>query len=348
MGKIVLSVSPRDEKTISRMFPSFEFYSVASVSHLQSLLIEQNDILLVIMDLKALGVEENSFRELIRSRSLNLPILILADDEEKLEKDLSFDFGMIDFIGKPFDKWILNEKIEVCLRMRTVMLIFEKDRSLRKNKRPNANGNFFQESTINELMDLLETNNDNLMVHLRRTSRMMRILGSKVQSLHLAGYGISSKELERMVIAAPLHDIGKICIPKSILDKPGKLTAEEFNLVKQHVLYGVAILQFPKDDVPEFLETMKMAKVIICGHHERYDGSGYPYGIKGRDIPLAGRMMAVIDVYDALTNERPYKHAMRHEEAMEYLKANSGSHFDPVITDVFVSVQDQILLLSVQ
>jgi putative two-component system response regulator len=148
-----------------------------------------------------------------------------------------------------------------------------------------------------------------------------------------------SFNLESVISSARLHDIGKITITDLILNKPGKLTPDEFELMKTHSIEGEKII----DSI--ILESgneafLLNAKLFAGSHHEKWDGTGYPRGLKGADIPLQGRIMAVADVYDALISERPYKKAFTHEKAVEIIKESRGSHFDPKIVDVFLEVSD--------
>ena len=145
-------------------------------------------------------------------------------------------------------------------------------------------------------------------------------------------YGFSEKKLKRMKIAAKMHDVGKIFIPNEILKKPGKLTKKEYNIVKKHSEVGKRLLSsfFKKNKL------FCMAKRIAAEHHERWDGLGYPKGLKGEEISIEGRITAIADVYDALTNKRPYKKKWDHSEAVKFIKKNSGKMFDPELVKLFV------------
>ena len=145
-----------------------------------------------------------------------------------------------------------------------------------------------------------------------------------------------------MLNASPMHDIGKIGIPDRILLKPGKLDAEEWEIMKTHSSIGADILSGHDSDL------MNMARVIALTHHEKWDGSGYPMGLSGDDIPIVGRIVAVADVFDALTSERPYKHAWPVEEAVEEIINGSGKHFDPELVEIFQKVLPTILDIKEQ
>ena len=151
---------------------------------------------------------------------------------------------------------------------------------------------------------------------------------------------ISSWNLDLVMRSAQLHDVGKIAIKDSILQKPGRLTPEEFEEIKKHTVVGEEIIEEIKKNSAEqaFLEH---AGIFAASHHERWDGSGYPRGLKGENIPLQGRLLAIADVYDALVSERPYKKALTHEKAVDIIVEGKGTHFDPSLVDLFLSVSDE-------
>jgi putative two-component system response regulator len=147
-------------------------------------------------------------------------------------------------------------------------------------------------------------------------------------------------DMDLLLQSSQLHDVGKIAISDSILLKPGRLTPEEFDEMKKHTTFGVSIIQKIMDSASES-DFLQHAEIFAGTHHEKWDGSGYPAGLSGEDIPLQGRLMAIADVYDALTSDRPYKKAFSHEEAAQIILEGKGSHFDPILTDVFEQVADQ-------
>jgi len=145
---------------------------------------------------------------------------------------------------------------------------------------------------------------------------------------------------DEVLSSVKLHDVGKISIPDAILNKPGKLNAEEYEIIKTHVLAGVDVIEKIMRDTYAS-DYMQHALNIIGTHHERWDGSGYPIGLKGKNIPLEGRLMAISDVYDALITERPYKKPFTHEDACKIIEDGAGTHFDPILVDVFRGVEDK-------
>lgn len=188
-----------------------------------------------------------------------------------------------------------------------------------------------QSEIIITFADVIEKHFEETGRHIERISHMM------YEFALINNYSYAESEI--LKIASTMHDIGKIAIPDAILKKPGKLTVEEFEIIKKHPLIGHEILS--KSELP----ILKTAADIALHHHEKYDGSGYPEGLKGKNIPLSGRMMAIIDVFDAITHKRIYKDAQSREVAIDYIKSQSGSHFDPNLVELFFNNLDQIVHL---
>lgn len=200
-------------------------------------------------------------------------------------------------------------------------------------------------AVMETIAELVEHRDNTTGGHITRTSRYLKIfidtlLSNRLYSEQTAFWG-KNNNAEQLVLSAQLHDVGKIGIPDSILQKPGKLDKEEFEIMKRHTVLGGEIIKEiqKKTGEKEFLDN---AGIFAVYHHEKWDGSGYPYGIAGEKIPLPARLMAIIDVYDALISERPYKKAFSHDEAIEIIREGKGSHFDPVLAELFVSFSDQL------
>jgi putative two-component system response regulator len=160
---------------------------------------------------------------------------------------------------------------------------------------------------------------------------------SKILAEH---YGLPAQECELILNASPMHDIGKLGIPDSILLKPGRLTHEEFTVMKTHTTIGARLLENARSPITE------TARIIALTHHEKWDGNGYPHGLAGENIPLVGRIVAITDVFDALTSERPYKSAWPIEKAIEEIKRSAGTHFDPELVEYFIKALPEMLEIS--
>ena len=199
-----------------------------------------------------------------------------------------------------------------------------------------------QSGLVFALADLVENRDRNTGGHIDRTTSYIRILLDAMVERGVYADEVSSWNLDQVASSSRLHDIGKIAIPDAILNKPGKLTLEEFETMKTHAAEGERIIGqiVSRTGEEEFLRYTKLSAGY---HHERWDGSGYPYRKRGTDIPLLGRIVAIVDVYDALISERPYKRPFTEEEAIRIITNGAGSHFDPYIADVFFKVKDQIV-----
>ena len=183
--------------------------------------------------------------------------------------------------------------------------------------------------------------------HLNRIQGYTHILTNALAAKNLDGYQLDDRAVTKIARSSILHDIGKVGIPDSILLKPGKLTPDEFEVMKQHSVIGAEALEDACNE-SECCEFLKTAAEIARHHHEKYDGTGYPSGLSGTSIPLAARIVAIADVFDALTSERVYKKAMSAEDARELIESEAGRHFDPVIISVFTETWDQFIELSAE
>lgn len=202
-----------------------------------------------------------------------------------------------------------------------------------------------QTSIVVAMTDLIESRDGTTGGHIERTQEYLKHLVHELVHRGIYQDEVAALDLDLLIASAPLHDTGKIAIADSILNKPGKLTKEEFEEMKKHVDYGVeAIDHIIKTTHNQLF--LQYAKVIAATHHEKWDGSGYPKGLAGKDIPLEGRLMAIADVYDALVSKRPYKRAFTIAEAEAIIERGRGTHFDPELVDVFHGVSNQLATIS--
>lgn len=201
---------------------------------------------------------------------------------------------------------------------------------------------YIQEQTIYGMANLIESRDSDTGEHVKRTSLYAELLGKAAKE---AGYHkeiITDGYIEILKKAAPMHDIGKIVVSDSILKKPGKLTEEEFKKIQNHTIAGEKIIREVLSGI-ESEDYVKIAADIAVSHHERWDGNGYPYKLKGEEIPLEARIMAIADVFDALVSPRCYKDPFSTDEAFEIISLSRGTHFDPVLTDLFISKKDEVI-----
>lgn len=300
---------------------------------------------LILLDISMPEMDGFEFCEFLKKESWakEIPIIFISALDSPEEKKHGFELGAVDFITKPF------ETVEVVSRVNTHIKIFKMQQELEENnkrlhKMVNDQLKILQNEQKNmvyALAKLSEARDDAIGDHLENVGRNCKLLAQSLQFSPVFEKEITQSFIEEIEITAPLHDIGKIRIPDRILLKPGKLTEEEMEVMKTHTELGAKSLMdiYAASEHNEFI---KMAIDIAYYHHEKWDGTGYPKGLKGKDIPLAARIMAVIDVYDTLTGERCYKEAFSNEESVEIINEHAGKSFDPDIVEVFNKIQRQL------
>jgi putative two-component system response regulator len=273
----------------------------------------------------------------------NIAVLFLTNDDEIDNEMRGLDLGAVDYIRKPLNIRSLRKRVELHIKLKNARDALEQQNSIleRKVQERTRESVLTRDVTIHALVSLLEVRNIESSNHTKRTQLMMRALCSHLRTQPPFGSILTESYITELFDTTPLHDIGKVGIPDHILLKPGKLTPEEFEIMKKHTTYGVEALRCMGRE-SDSLSFIRTAAEIAGTHHEKFDGSGYPLGLKGKDIPLPGRLMAIIDVYDALVNKRVYKPAFLHEDAMEMLAAERGRHFDPEIMDAFFQIGSEV------
>jgi len=252
-------------------------------------------------------------------RTRHIPVVFVTAMSEIEDEAQGFEAGCVDYVTKPVSPSI------VLARVRTQLSLANQNRALERQVRIRTSElERTRRAVIRCLGKASEFKDDNTGLHVVRMSQYSRALGLAV--------GMSEVDADLLMLASPMHDVGKIGVPDSILKKPGKLTPEEWALMQQHVHFGALILG------DQDSELLQMAKTIALTHHEKWDGSGYPAGLAGEDIPLVGRITALADVFDALTSVRPYKRAWSLDETVDYIRKERGRHFDPLLVDKLAQV----------
>lgn len=263
-----------------------------------------------------------------------IPIVMITavDDETLLARALSM--GASDFLKKPVQFTEFQARVINILKLRKARLELE-NHNIRLEEEVRRATNNILNREIESLMILAraaEFRDSNTSGHISRVAEYSVILGMEI--------GLSKTDIDMLYRSAPLHDVGKIGIPDSILMKPGPLSAEEFETMKTHTEIGYHILKNTKS------KYLQAGGVIAWTHHEKFDGSGYPRGIKGDEIPVIGRIVAVADVFDALTTDRIYKKSWPVEEALQFMKLHSGTHFDPELVNAVFRNKDAFVEIS--
>lgn len=291
------------------------------------------DIMMPVMD----GYE--TCRRLKEDEKLrDVPVIFLTAKEEVEEENLGFDLGAVDYITKPISSPILLSRVKTHLTLKQSKdFLSDKNEFLEAEiSRRIKEISLIQEVSVMAMAALAEMRDSETGNHIQRTKLYVEELAIQLSRTEKYAEVLNPELISLIVTSAPLHDIGKVGIPDHILLKPGALTHEEFEVMKTHTTLGrEAILRAERVmDKPETF--LRFAKEIVYYHHEKWNGTGYPERIAGEQIPLSARLMAVADVYDALTSKRVYKDAMPHEQAVDIIVGDAGVHFDPDIVQVFV------------
>ena len=273
----------------------------------------------------------------------SIPVIFLTIRNEEVDEQRGFDAGAVDYITKPISPPLVLTRIRNHLTLKAAS-DFLRDRNayleqeVLRRMRELA---LIQDATIVAMASLAETRDNETGNHIRRTQMYVRSLARHLQSHPRFTGQLSDADIELIYKSAPLHDIGKVGIPDRILLKPGRLTAEEFEVMKTHTTLGRDAISKAEALFGIGGSFLRFAKEIAYSHQEKWDGSGYPLGLSGEHIPLSARLMAVADVYDALISPRVYKPAFSHEQAVNEMSLGRGSHFDPDILDAFLVLQDE-------
>jgi len=304
---------------------------------------------LILLDIDMPGMSGYDVIKVLKlnPETVDIPVIFLTAKNQIENELLGFSLGAVDYITKPFSQLLLLKRVELHL-----LLQAQKD-ELREfngnliemvNERTN-DISALQNAVIMWAAEVIEFRDEETGHHVERVQKYLEILINEMKKDSFYAGEIAKWDIEAFLKSALLHDVGKIKIRDDILLKNARLTDEELVNMKLHSLYGKTLIESLQDKVPNqtFLE---YAKVLAHSHHERWDGTGYPDGLQGEEIPLQARMMSLADVYDALISERSYKKAFSHEEAMQSIAKGRGTQFDPELTDLFIRISDKIGKIS--
>ena len=285
----------------------------------------------------------------------HIPVIFITAKSDPAYEQLGFALGAVDYITKPISPPVVNARVRTHLALkaaadflqdRNVYLEQEVERRTEEARHRTEELRISQEVTMVALASLAETRDNETGNHILRTQHYVLALATHLRDHARFSAALSEEVVDRVFKAAPLHDIGKVGIPDRILLKPGRLDADEFEIMKTHTTLGRDAIENAQRRVGVSVPLLEVAKEIALSHQEKWDGSGYPEGLAGEAIPLSARLMAVADVYDALISRRVYKAPMSHEQAAAIIVAGAGQHFDPDISDAFVALQAQFQMIS--
>ncbi len=280
----------------------------------------------------------------------DIPVIFLTAMTSAENEQKGLELGAIDYITKPISAPIVLARVANHLRLKEVQdfLRSQTDFLIGEVSKRTKELSAIQDVTILVLASLAETRDSDTGNHIRRTQFYVKALAEKLQHHPRFGFFLRDNVIDVLFKSAPLHDIGKVGIPDHILLKPGRFTPEEFEIMKTHPRLGLEAIQSAEDRLGMKVDFLKHAKEITYCHHEKWDGSGYPNGLQGDDIPIAARLMAVADVYDALISRRVYKVGMPHEQAALIIRKGKGTDFDPDIVDAFLELQDEFKAIALR
>lgn len=317
---------------------------------------------LILLDVMMPGM--NGHEVLLRLRAdaatHDIPVIFITAMSGSEDEEHGLELGAVDYITKPFHPAVVLARVKTHLELKHARdrledqnhwLEVEVARRLHENL-------LIQDLSVRALACLAEARDNETGHHIVRTQKYVELLAHHLKQRPRFAQALADKRLDMVVRAAPLHDIGKVGVPDAILLKPGRLTADEFEKMKEHAAIGAQAIRRAMTQALEaagphsapqavgafaFLE---VAKEISLHHHERWDGTGYPLGLAGEAIPVAARLMALADVYDALVTARVYKPALSCEEAAQIIQAGRGTHFDPEVVDAFVQLSDHFAQIA--
>jgi len=300
---------------------------------------------LILLDIMMPGIDGYEVCRRLKAdeRTKDIPIVFLTAKIEVEDEQKGFDVGCVDYITKPISPPIVLARVKTHLLLKSAKDFLKDQNQFLESEitKRTQEVQTIQDVTIMAMGSLAETRDNETGNHIRRTQHYVRALAKKLRTHGKFRSYLDGNTVDLLFKSAPLHDIGKVGIPDRILLKPGKLTPEEFEIMKTHTTLGRDAIMAAENLLDTPSSFLQLAREIAHYHQEKWDGSGYPEGFKGEQIPICARLMAVADVYDALISKRVYKPAFPHEKAVEIIKEGREKHFDPDITDAFLAIQEE-------
>ena len=277
-----------------------------------------------------------------------IPTIFLTSRSAEDDEAFGFELGVEDYISKPIRPGVLRARVETQLKLKAAATFLRDQNQYLEQEveRRTRQVAAIQDVTIQAMASLAETRDNETGNHIRRTQHYVRCLALALREHPRFREFLTEPHVEALFKSAPLHDIGKIGIPDRILLKPGRLTEEEFEIMKTHTTLGREAIEQAELRLGASVDFLRFAKEIAYGHQEKWDGSGYPLGLAGDAIPISARLMAVADVYDALISRRVYKAPMPHEQAAAIIRQGRGAHFDPDIVEAFERCEAQFQAIA--
>lgn len=300
---------------------------------------------LVLLDIMMPGLDGYQVCQQLKADRLTreIPVIFLTAMDQETDQEKGFACGCVDYITKPISPPLVLARVatHVSLKMANDQLAHNNHYLQAEVEQRTLEVQKVQEVTIMAMASMAETRDNETGMHIRRTQNYVKALAEELHRDSPYADELSDTVIELLFKSAPLHDIGKVGVPDGILLKPGKLTADEFQLMKKHAEMGARIIASAERLLDAPSSFLRFAREIAHRHHENWDGSGYPDGLAGTAIPLSARLMAVADVYDALISKRCYKLSFSHADACEFIENQKGIKFDPIVVQAFQRLQDR-------
>lgn len=306
---------------------------------------------LILLDIMMPGMDgyEVCRRLKEQDRTKDIPVIFLTARTDPADERQGLELGAVDFITKPVNPPLVRARVRNHLKLKS-HADFLRDKADWLETEVQSRTKDVQkvkEVAIVAMASLAETRDNETGNHIRRTQNYVKALAEHLSGQPEFAGTLDEETIDLLYKSAPLHDIGKVGIPDNILLKPGKHTDEEFELMKTHATLGAEAILVAEEVLGDSeMSFLRYAREIAQTHHEKWDGSGYPNGLKGEAIPLSGRLMAIADVYDALITKRVYKPAFPHEKAMEIIKDGRGTHFDPRLVDALLAIEPRFIQIA--
>lgn len=324
-----------DDATNLRMLqeilrPVYKVYAAPSGQRALAFL-DRNTPDLILLDVEMPGMDGYQVIRKLKEnpRLAQIPVLFLTAQEGRDKEEMALHLGAVDYVLKPITSGVVRARVNLHIeledyRKRLETLVEQKTEQLRDT----------QDSILDILAGVTAWRDSGTGGHIIRTTTFSQMVVDCLLEKNHPNYLLSPQYGEHIVKTSKLHDIGKVAVSDTILLKPGRLTTEEFNEIKKHTTYGASMIDDAIADLGDDTSFLHVAREIVVSHHEWWNGSGYPQGLAGDNIPISGRIMAISDIYDSLTSERPYKGTMSHQQAMDIIYAETGNHFDPLLIEL--------------
>lgn len=347
---LVVDDTPANIDVVKGVLSESYFVQAAVNGDMALKIVEKKKPDLILLDIMMPGMDGYEVCQRLKTdvTTNDIPIIFLTAKAEIEDETKGLDLGAVDYITKPISPPILKARVKTQLELKMARDYLKRENEILEEKVIERTRHMeeLQDVTMVAMGSLAEARDPETGNHIRRTQRYMKQLAIQLKEHPRFSDFLTPQNITALYKSAPLHDIGKVGIADKILLKPGKLTDEEFDEMKNHTIYGRNAITSAMNSIDTADNFLVFASEIAYSHQEKWDGSGYPEGLAGEDIPISARLMAVADVYDALISRRVYKPPFPQEKAVAIIQEGKGSHFDPDMVDAFMEVADEFYVIA--